>query len=88
MKLKYNLAIQKVTDFWAAVPVGKDAKKYRGVMSLNESAKDMLEFLREDITEEELVQKMLAVYDVPEEQLRQDVADLIQKLREAEVLDE
>ena len=52
MKLKYNFAIQEVTDFWAAVPVGKDAKRYRGVMSLNESAKDMMEFLREDITEE------------------------------------
>ena len=47
-----------------------------------------MEFLREDITEEGLVQKMLDTYDVPEEQLRQDVADLVQKLREAEVLDE
>ena len=84
MKLKYNFAIQEVTDFWAAVPVGKDARRYRGVMSLNESAKDMMEFLREDITEEQLVQKMLETYDVPEEQLRHDVAELIQKLREAE----
>ena len=48
----------------------------------------MMEFLREDITEEQLVQKMLETYDVPEEQLRHDVAELIQKLREAEVLDE
>jgi hypothetical protein len=87
MKLKYNFAIQEVTDFWAAVPVGKDAKKYKGVMSLNESAKDMMEFLREDITEEELVQKMLKEYAVPEEQLRKDVADFIQKLKDAEVLD-
>ena len=63
-------------------------RRYRGVMSLNESAKDMMEFLREDITEEQLVQKMLETYDVPEEQLRHDVAELIQKLREAEVLDE
>ena len=88
MKLKYNFAIQEVTDFWAAVPVGKDARRYRGVMSLNESAKDMMEFLREDITEEQLVQKMLETYEVPEEQLRRVVAELIQKLREAEVLDE
>ena len=87
MKLKYNFAIQEVTDFWAAVPVGKDAKKYKGVMSLNESAKDMMEFLREDITEEELVKKMLKEYAVPEEQLRKDVADFIQKLKDAEVLD-
>lgn len=88
MKLKYNFAIQEVTDFWAAVPVGKDAKKYHGVMSLNESAKDMMELLRDDITEEQLVKKMLDTYDVPEEQLRRDVAELLQQLREADVLDE
>ncbi len=87
MKLKYNFAIQEVTDFWAAVPVGKDAKNYRGVMSLNESAKDMMEFLREDITEEELVQKMLKEYEAPEEQVRKDVAEFIQKLKDADVLD-
>jgi len=87
MKLKYNFAIQEVTDFWAAVPVGKDAKKYRGVMSLNESAKDMMEFLREDITEEELVQKMLEEYEAPEDQVRKDVTEFIQKLKDADVLD-
>ena len=63
-------------------------KKNPGQKRRSETAKDMMEFLREDITEEQLVQKMLETYDVPEEQLRHDVSELIQKLREAEVLDE
>ena len=66
MKLKYNFAIQEVTDFWAAVPVGKDARRYRGVMSLNESAKDMMEFLREDITEEQVDYIIKSVGEVVE----------------------
>ena len=66
MKLKYNFAIQEVTDFWAAVPVGKDARRYRGVMSLNESAKDMMEFLREDITEEQTDYIIKSVREVVE----------------------
>lgn len=86
MKLKYNFAIQKVTDFWAAVPVGRDARLYNGVISLNETARDMMEFLREDITEDELVQKMMTEYPVDEATLRQDVTDFLNKLREANVL--
>lgn len=86
MKLKYNFAVQKVTNFWAAVPVGRDAQRYNGVISLNESACDMLEFLREDITEEELVQKMLGEYDIDEGTLRADVRKFVQQLQEAEVL--
>lgn len=86
MKLKYNFAIQQVTDFWAAVPVGADAKRYNGVMSLNETARDMMEFLREDITEEELVQKMLETYEVDEATLRPQVHDFIKQLQDADVL--
>lgn len=86
MKLKYNFAVQKVTDFWAAVPVGADAKRYSGVISLNESARDMMELLRDDITEDELVQRMLGLYDIDEAQLRQDVRGFIAKLQEAGVL--
>lgn len=86
MKLKYNFAIQQVTDFWAAVPVGADARQYKGVMSLNETAKDMMELLREDISEEELVRKMLEIYEVEEPVLRPQVHQFLQQLREASLL--
>jgi len=98
MKLKYNFAIQQVTDFWAAVPVGADARKYNGVMSLNESAREMMEILREDITEDELVDKMFAKYrddenDRTEEGDKRDYAilqnavrDFVQKLADADLL--
>lgn len=86
MKLKYNFAVQKVTDFWAAVPVGADARRYNGVISLNESARDMMELLRDDLTEDELVQRMLGLYDIDEAQLRQDVHAFVAKLEEAGVL--
>lgn len=86
MKLKYNFAVQKVTDFWAAVPVGADSQRYNGVISLNETARDMMEFLREDITEEELVAKMLGEYDIDEATLREHVRTFVKQLQEAGVL--
>lgn len=86
MKLKYEFAVNQVCGVWCAVPVGKSADKYHGVISLNESAADMMKYLSEEITEEELVQKMLAEYDVPEQDLRKDVHDFVEKLKAENVL--
>ena len=86
MKLKYEFAIRQVCGVWCAVPVGKSANQYHGVVSLNEPAAYMMKYLSEDITEEELVQKMLAEYDVPEAELRQDVSDFITRLKTENVL--
>ena len=86
MKLKYNFAIQHVLDFWAAVPVGSDSRRYEGIIVLNETAKDMMQYLHDDISEEELMQKMLAEYDVDEATLRPEMQDFIAKLRETGVL--
>lgn len=86
MKLKYEFVVSQVCGEWCALAVGKSAKLYSGVINLNDTAATMIKYLSEDITEEELVQKMLAEYDVPEEELRQDVSAFIEKLREENVL--
>lgn len=86
MKLKYQLAVQQVMDFWAAVPVGKDSMRYNGVMSLNETSKDIIELLKEETTEEEIVKKMLEEYDVTEDVLRKHVSEFLDKLREEKLL--
>lgn len=86
MKLRYNMAVQQVMNFWAAVPVGKDSMRYNGVMSLNETAKDMIELLNQETTEDEIVAKLLQDYDVAEADLRQHVKDFLQKLRDEKLL--
>ncbi len=86
MKLKYEFAVNQVCGVWCAVPVGKSADKYHGVISLNDSAAEMMKMLSEEISEEELVQKMLAEYDVPEQDLREDVKAFIANLQAENVL--
>lgn len=83
MKLKYEFAINQLCGTWCAVPVGN---QYQGVISLNESAADMMKYLSEDISEEDLVQKMLNEYDVPEQYLRKEVHEFIEKLKAENVL--
>lgn len=86
MKLKYEFAVSQVCGEWCALAVGKSATLYSGVISLNETAAEMMKHLSEDITEEDLVQKMLSEYEVPEAQLRQDVKEFINRLKAEGVL--
>lgn len=86
MKLKYEFAVSQVCGAWCAVAVGDSARKFSGVISLNETAADMMKLLKDDFSEEQLVQKMQEMYDVPEADLRKDVKDFIVRLEEAKVL--
>lgn len=86
MKLKYEFSVNQVCGVWCAVAVGQSASKFSGVISLNETAADMMKYLSEEISEDELVQKMLAEYDVPEDDLRRDVQTFIEKLKVQNVL--
>ena len=87
MRLKIKLTIQQILDFWAAVPADDDAKRHHVVMSLNETAKDIVEILNNgETTEDEIVSKLLQEYDVTEEELRPHVQSVIQNLRDEHLL--
>lgn len=86
MKLKYEFAVSQVCGVWAAVAVGESCNYFHGVISLNETGADIMKLLVDDITEDELVSKMLEIYDVSEQQMRKDVADFIVELKKQNVL--
>jgi hypothetical protein len=48
MKLKYDFTIMDMGDEFAAVPVGEDAAKFRGMLKLNAVSADILKLLKED----------------------------------------
>ena len=47
-----------------------------------------MECLKEDTTDEEIIEKMLARYDAPRERIAQDVARILAKLRSIGALHE
>ena len=47
---------------------------------LNESAADMVNLLRKNLSVEETTQQLLAIYDIPREVLADDLTALIQEL--------
>ena len=60
--------------------------QFSGIIKSNKSAAFVVDLLKEEHTEEELVEALFAKYDAPKEVLASDVHDLIDKLKKAGAL--
>ena len=63
------------------ITVSTTGTKFNGLIRSNPTAAFIVESLKNDTTEREIVDKMLAKYDVDRDTAEKDVADIISKLR-------
>lgn len=89
MKLKeeyilYNASEEEII----AVATGDEAEKFNGLLRANKTAGAIMEYLREDLIEDELVEKMKERYDGSEEEIREGVKEILDTLREVGALEE
>lgn len=87
MKLKYKFITHAMGDTVVAVAVGRDASKFHGMLQMSETGKVVLEYLKEDISQEELAQKMLERFEGDEAVIRQETEAFCTKLMEAGILE-
>ena len=83
MKIKDGYILRSVAGSNIVVAVGEESRKFNKLIKLNNSAAFIFKQLEEDVTEDEIVEKMLSEYDVAEETAREDARALIATLREA-----
>ena len=80
MKLKYHFETVIIGDKLQMIPVG--SKTFNGVLTVNETMKDIMDLLAEERTEEELVSAMMDQYDgVSMEEISSTVHDVCASLR-------
>lgn len=83
MRIKKDFTIQKVGSSYVAVAVGETSKTFHGMVRLNETGAFLWNLLAEkDCTEETLVERLLAEYDVDRETATRDVHRIVESLRE------
>lgn len=83
MQINKDFTIQKVGAQYVAVPVGETSKTFHGMVRLNETGAFLWRALAErDMTEEELVDAILAEYDVSREIAARDVHRVVATLCE------
>ena len=86
MRLKDELMLHKVSDETVVVPTGKLSIEFQGIIRNNETAGFIMGLLKEERTEEELVDEILQVYDVDRETVSRDVHRIIMMLEEEGLL--
>ena len=86
MHLKNAFEIMELEDGFVAVPVDGDTDEFKGVINLNETGAFILNLLSEEITEEEIVDRMKMEYDAPADVLAADVKRSIELFREKGML--
>ena len=86
MKLKSDFITQTIEDTQFLVPVGAEA--FRGIVRSNATAAFIVDCLKEETTEEAIVDAMCAKYDAPRDVIAADVAMIIGKLRGINAIEE
>ena len=89
MKLKEDYVIYNASDEESiAVATGASADIFNGLLRANKTAGLIMEFLGTEITEDEIVSRLLERYDVDENTARNDVAEMLNTLRSAGAIEE
>lgn len=87
MKLKYTFVINEVADQIVAVPVGDDLGEFNGFIKMNDVSADMFDLLKEDTDVDAMVEALKVKYaDATEEEIRENVVNFTDKLKEAGVI--
>ena len=86
MKLKHDFIIQDIEETQFLVPVG--AESFQGIVRSNQTAAFIVDCLREETTEEAIVDAMLDRYAVDRETVTADLKEILEKLRGINALKE
>lgn len=86
MKIKKEFVLREIAGDVLLIPTGKTALDLNGMMTLNEVGAEIWKLLPEAQDEDMIVQRLLEEYEVEENELRRDVDDFLQKLRELEIV--
>ncbi|MBQ7321949.1 MAG: PqqD family protein [Clostridia bacterium] len=86
MKLKDGLITHETDGEHITVSAGGSG--FNGLIRSNQTAGFIVECLKEETTEEAIIERMLAKYDAPREVIAADVAKILANLRKIGALDE
>lgn len=88
MKLKDGIVLHSFDGEYIAVPTGKIAENFYGVVQNNKTAQFIYEQLLENTTVDKIVDAMCDKYDAPRDVVKTDVLEVLAQLRSADLLDE
>ena len=86
MKLKDSFIQAELGGETLLVPVSSGKEEFHGVIRLNETAALIVDRLRQDVTEEDLVNALTDNYDVARDEAKKHVRAVLEKLQTVNAL--
>lgn len=87
MKVKSSVIVSEIDDAYILVDADPSKDRFNGMIRLNLTSKRIIELLRDDISLDELVTKLLEIYNVQEEVIRKDLSQVLDKLKSVNLLE-
>ena len=86
MKINKEYVLREIAGDYIIIPVGATALEFNGLITVNEVGVTLWNMLQEEVTMEDLVQGVLAEYDVQEEVAREDIQEFLDELVKGGIL--
>ena len=86
MKLKYSFVVREVAGQSVALALGEDSKHFNGMIQLNSVGEFIFKLLENDISEEEIINKLTEKYDVSAEDAKTALNDYLDVLKKNNLL--
>lgn len=88
MKTKKGFMLRSVANRHVVVAVGQASVDFNGLITLNDTGAFIWEELSKDCTYDELLKKMLEVYEVDEKTAREGIDSFLETARSADLIEE
>lgn len=86
MKLKYDFAVREIVGEYVMVPLGEGALEFAGMISTSETGAVLVEALKQDVSREALLKRLLEEFDVDEQTANGDLEEFLGQLRKLNLL--
>lgn len=87
MRLKKGFIIHKTEEEYIVVATEEACKYFNGIVRLNSIGGEIVEFLKNEISKKEIVDKLFNKYDVKKDILEKDVEEILTKLKSAGIIE-
>lgn len=85
MRLRPEFITQTIEGSLYLVPIG--GEQFNGFVRINQTGAFIIECLKEDTTEEKIVEEMLKRYKAPRDMIEADVKETINKLQQLNAIE-
>ncbi len=86
MGLLNNYTKRQIAGETILIPTGEMAAKFNGIISMNETAELILSALEDDLSEDEIIEKITEEFEVDDTTARADLEEFVNECRKAGII--